>query len=198
MKYLLIILFNIVLTAPLVEAQQKPGAQATSSVQRERFKDRLLYGGVLGLQFGTLTLIDVAPMVGYKLTPSIETGVGLTYKYYRYRDFYYNQYTNQRFDLESHIFGASIYSRFHILNPLFAHVEFERLMYNHDEIYFQGTQMLREPKQTYINGLLVGAGLKQRISDRSYFYILALWDLVQDEMSPYSNPLIRMGVMLGM
>lgn len=198
MKYLIIVPFLFFFFTPKVNAQHKPSTSQPSQVQKAKFKDRLLYGGVLGLQFGTLTLIDVAPMVSYKLTPSIETGIGLTYKYYQYKDFYYNQYTNERFDLKSNIFGGSLFSRFHILNPFFAHIEFERLMYNYDEVYFSGTQMIREPAHTYINGFLVGGGLKQRISDRSYFFIQALWDIIQEDMSPYSNPVMRMGVMLGM
>lgn len=170
----------------------------TSTVQpRPRFTDRLVFGGGVGLQFGTITLIDVSPVIGYRITPKLESGIGLTYKYYRYKDFYFDQTTFQRFDLKSNIYGASLYSRYHILENIFAHVEVERLQYNFDNIYYSGGLMMRDPTTAYVTGIFVGGGLRQRISAGSYFYILALWNLNDDAMSPYSNPILRMGVLFG-
>lgn len=170
--------------------EEKPGVTS-------KFADRLVFGGGIGLQFGTLTFIDISPVIGYRVTSRLESGIGLTYKYYRYKDFYYDVATNQRFDLRSHMFGASIYSRYSILENIFAHVEFERLRYNYEDIYSSGGQIVKDPTFTYINSFFVGGGYKQRISNSSYFYILGLWDLIQDPMSPYQNPVLRMGVLLG-
>lgn len=161
------------------------------------FFDRFVFGGGLGLQFGTLTFIDVSPMIGYKITERLESGIGLTYKYYKYNDFYTDQTTGQKIDLKSDMYGASVYSRYHILENVFAHVEFERLRYNYENIYSSGGQIIRDPLHTYINGLFVGGGLRQNITKGSFLYIMALWDLIEDPNSPYQNPIIRMGVMLG-
>ncbi len=161
------------------------------------FFDRSVFGGGLGLQFGTLTFIDISPMIGYRITDRLETGIGLTYKYYKYNDFYTDQTTGQKVDLKSDMYGASIYTRYHILENVFAHVEYERLRYNFENIYSSGGQILREPMHTYINGLFVGGGLRQNITKGSFLYVMALWDLIEDPNSPYQNPIIRMGVMLG-
>jgi hypothetical protein len=169
----------------------------SQSDNRVPFSERIIFGGGLGLQFGTLTFIDISPVIGYKLTPKLEAGIGLTYKYYRYKDFYYDQTSNQRFDLKSHMFGGSLYSRYHILENIFTHVEFERLRYNFDDIYNVGGQIIRNPTHVYINSLFVGGGLRQRISQNSYFFILALWNLTEQEYTPYNNPVLRMGVLLG-
>ncbi len=161
------------------------------------FSERIVFGGGLGLQFGTLTFIDISPVIGYRLTPKLETGIGLTYKYYRYKDFYQDQTTGQKFDLKSHMYGGSVYSRYHILENIFAHVEFERLRYSFEDITNVGGQIVRNPTHTYINSLFVGGGLRQRITANSYFFILALWNLTEQEYTPYNNPVLRMGVLLG-
>lgn len=164
---------------------------------RVPFSERIIFGGGLGLQFGTLTFIDISPVIGYKLTPKLEAGIGLTYKYYRYKDFYFDQTTGEKFDLKSHMYGGSLYSRYHILENIFTHVEFERLRYSFEDISSVGGQIIRNPTHTYINSLFVGGGLRQRITAKSYFFILALWNLTEQEYTPYNNPVLRMGVLLG-
>lgn len=172
---------------------------ADDELQREnRFFDRVVLGGGLGLQFGTVTFIEISPLIGYRLTEKLETGIGLTYKYYRYKDFYYDQTTNDRFDLKSNIYGASVYTRYHIFSSVFLHAEYERLRYNYDDVYVSGGQLIKEPMHANVDGLFLGGGYRQRISQNSYFYISALWDVIQDPLSPYNNPILRMGVLLGM
>ncbi len=161
------------------------------------FFDRFVFGGGLGLQFGTLTFIEISPVIGYKVTHKLESGIGLTYKYYKYKDFYVDQTTGQRIDLKSDMYGASVYSRYHFLENFFAHIEFERLRFNDQNIYSSGGQIIREPFHTYINGLFLGGGIQQNISKGSFLYVMALWDLIEDPNSPYQNPIIRMGIMLG-
>lgn len=171
---------------------------ADDELQREnRFFDRVVVGGGLGLQFGTVTFIEISPLIGYRLTEKLETGIGLTYKYYRYKDFYYDQTTNDRFDLKSNIYGASVYTRYHILQSVFLHAEYERLRYNYDDVYVSAGQLIKDPTHANVDGLFLGGGYRQRISANSYFYISALWDIIQDPYSPYNNPILRMGVLLG-
>ena len=45
--------------------------------------DRITIGGGLGLSFGTLTIIEIAPSIGYYLTDNILVGVGGRYSYYK-------------------------------------------------------------------------------------------------------------------
>src|SRR5665811_1222309 len=47
------------------------------------FKERLFYGGSFGLQFGTITDIQVSPVIGYWLLPRLNVAVGPDYRYYK-------------------------------------------------------------------------------------------------------------------
>ncbi len=166
-------------------------------VKDRPFKDRIVYGGGLGLQFGTITFIEISPVVGYRLTNRLETGIGVTYKYYKYKDFYLDQTTNNRFDLKSNIYGASLYTRYHLFQNIFLHAEYEMLRYNYENVFIMGGQFIREPTHANVEGLFLGGGYRQRIASGAYFYILALWDVIEDPLSPYNNPILRMGVLLG-
>lgn len=174
-----------------------PAGAQENTQNKGKFTDRLVYGGGMGLQFGTLTLIDLSPVVGYRITERLEAGTGFTYKYYRYKDYYIDAYTGRSYDLKTNILGGSVYARYHILENIFAHTEFESLRYKYNSYYNPGSGMFTESNTAIINSFFVGGGYRQRISQSAYFYILALWNLGNDALSPYSNPVLRMGVMLG-
>lgn len=167
-------------------------AQDAQQGQKPRFADRIFFGGGLGLQFGTITLIDISPVVGYRVTEKLETGIGLTYKFYKYNDYY-----SLGSDLKTNIIGGSVFARYHILENLFAHVEYESLHYRYDEYYGSGSSITFDQRTAIYNSIFVGGGYRQRISSGSYFFIMALWNLNDGAYSPYSNPVLRMGVMIG-
>ncbi|MBK6965363.1 MAG: hypothetical protein IPH20_15915 [Bacteroidales bacterium] len=184
--YFTLLFFILVLIPGLLPAQEfQQGPE-------KRFVDKLFFGGGLGLQFGTITLIDISPVVGYRVTEKLETGIGLTYKYYKYNDYY-----NLGSDLKTNIIGGSIFARYHILENLFAHVEYESLRYHYDEYYSTGSYPVNDQRTAVYNSIFVGGGYRQRISSGSYFFLMALWNLNDSAYSPYSNPVLRMGVMIG-
>jgi len=172
-------------------------AQSENSRDKSRFTDKLIYGGSFGLQFGSLTLIDLSPVIGYRVTEKFETGLGFTYKYYKYKDYWYDYSTGQTYDLKSNITGGSVYARYHFFENVFAHAEFEQLRYKYTNYYFSGTGIETEKLVADISSVLIGGGYRQRISQNSYFYIMGLWNLTEDAMSPYNNPILRMGVIIG-
>ncbi len=73
---------------------------------------------------------------------------------------------------------------------LFAHVEYEVLSieYAHDP-----TTDMRKT----INSLFVGGGLYQQMGSRGFATIAVLYNLLETEYSPYSNPVIRIGFGVG-
>lgn len=194
MKTFPLVFISLLLT---VSTMFSPVRAQELSKNKGKFTDNLFFGGGLGLQFGTLTLIDISPVIGYRVTEKFETGIGLTYKYYKYKDYFIDYYSGTRYDLKSNILGGSVFLRYHILDNVFAHTEFESLRYNYTSYYSSGTGLLSEPATAIINSLFVGGGYRQRISQGSYFFIMALWNLNDDALSPYSNPVLRMGVILG-
>ena len=171
-------------------------AQSNFERNKSPFADKLVFGGGFGLQFGNLTLLDLSPVVGYRVTERLETGIGLTYKYYRYKN-YWHDANGRGYDLKSNIIGGSVYLRYHFLKNVFAHTEFEQLQYRYSQYYNTGTGVAREKETANISSLFIGGGYKQRISQGSYFFIMALWNLTEGPMTPYNNPVLRMGVILG-
>src|SRR5512140_133343 len=59
---------------------EKPG--------KPTFWNNVFTGGTLGLQFGSQTLIDISPMIGYMPFKNFSIGLDPTYKYYHFRDIY--------------------------------------------------------------------------------------------------------------
>ena len=46
-------------------------------------KERLFFGGNFALQFGTITDIEISPMIGLWVLPKLAVAVGPSYTYYK-------------------------------------------------------------------------------------------------------------------
>lgn len=75
------------------------------------------------MQFGNPTMINISPMIGYRLTDRLISGVGISYMYYRYRT---STYQNS-----SSLYGGRIYSRYYVVNNIFLHGEIETLSFSY-------------------------------------------------------------------
>ncbi|MPM02742.1 hypothetical protein SDC9_48997 [bioreactor metagenome] len=143
-------------------------------------KNHLFTGGSLGLTFGNETNIEAAPLFGYHLSNVVSFGIGGSYQYFHSR--YYNESMN--------ITGGRAFFRIHPLRPVFLHAEYQVLTYK--------TNIFNAPTyevQTIVaEGLLVGAGYREYLSDRLSTTIMLLYDLNYTKYSPYSNPLFRFGI----
>lgn len=184
-KHNISILFIILATSIISSktfAQDNPNAPP--SPPKKPFKDRLFVGGNIGLQFGTLTYIDISPKVGYKLTERFAAGIGATYIYIndkRYRGFEYS----------TDIYGGRVFGQYKIFDNVLAYSEFEVL---NGEVY---DDLLAEMIRRNITSLLVGGGYVQPVGGRSNIMILVLWNLLESRYSIYQNPVIRIGFNLG-
>ncbi|HNO71766.1 MAG TPA: hypothetical protein PKO16_08355 [Bacteroidia bacterium] len=139
--------------------------------------DRVYIGGGLGLQFGNITLVNISPDIGYRITKRYSAGVGLRYIYFS--DKYYNYTQN--------IYGGSVFNRFNITDFLFAHAEYEVL---------NGEWTRHFPRYNLIN-IWVGGGLQQSMGNSS-FNVMALWNLNESIDNPFPNPQIRVGINVGL
>ncbi|NBC24998.1 MAG: hypothetical protein GVX78_05220 [Bacteroidetes bacterium] len=74
-------------------------------------KERIFVGGGLGLSFGTITNIRIAPVVGYRVSPDLSFGLGPSYQYY----------SDSRFTpkLESTIYGLFLGAIFSLTKSLY-------------------------------------------------------------------------------
>jgi hypothetical protein len=183
--------------------------------EKKPFKDRLYVGGSLGFGFGSQsTLIDVSPVLGYALTDDLIAGLGLTYKYYQYNDYYLNLDNNELSDFKSNMYGFSVFARYFltkteipVIENIFLHAEIEPLIFinnfkmmpyqNGNYLDIFGNYYIKEKEQISLTGIFLGGGLRQMISERSYLYIEVLWNFNEELYSPYSNPRIRIGLAAG-
>lgn len=182
-KYIILILgFSLFLHCTLFPQEFiQAGSEKKQSQHSGRFDtDRLFYGCGLGLQFGTNTLIELSPLIGYRFTERFGTGVGLSY-YYMARNVYPVFSTN--------IYGAKLISYYNFAERFFFYGEYEALSL--ESKYFN-PGIYPDTKRFFIGSLLVGPGLRYKIGDRSSINLLILWNLNDNIYSPYSNPVIRM------
>lgn len=140
---------------------------------------KMVFGGSLGLQFGTQTIMDVSPMIAFRPGNRFMVGVSPTYKYYSYIP--YNNSGRYR----SNVLGGGLFARYYIIEQLFTHCEYEFLHYRS----FDGISM----NYNDYKSLLVGGGYMQRIGARSYYSVSILWNLNDTYNSIYNNPVIRFG-----
>lgn len=150
---------------------------------KQNFWDKVYVGGNVGLQFGTVTFAEVSPLIGYQFTEKITAGVGVTYQYYRYRDRVYQ--------LETNVYGGRIFGRYFFTSFLFAHAEYEYLNLDAFDFYPQR-------RRVDVESVLVGGGYFQRIgTGNSGIFAMLLYNLTESAYTPYTNPIIRIGVNIG-
>jgi hypothetical protein len=163
--------------------------------EEKRLWDRMYVGGNFGLQFGTITDIEVSPHVGYYIYPWWSTGVGITYEYYN------QQKTLVNFPIDTHIYGFNIFTRVALIQDmgktfgigngisLIGQIQYERLSL--EKKYFEVP--FDKTGRFWIDSFLVGGGIKQALGQRSSIYLLIMWDLNETINSPYSNPIFKFG-----
>jgi hypothetical protein len=150
-------------------------------------KERLFYGGNIGLQFGSITDIEFSPVIGLWVLPRLAFAAGPDYRYYKERDY------------ATALYGGSCYAQFVVIKDIkpflpigsntgiFLHVE--------DELLSLKTSFWKNPPYSsdrfYVNTVLAGAGISQHMGRRASFDIIVLWPLNESEYSIYSKPEIR-------
>jgi hypothetical protein len=150
-------------------------------------KDRLFFGGNFGLQFGTITDIQISPVVGLWVLPRLAVAVGPDYRFYKFN----SEKTN--------IFGGKGYVQFVVIKDIstflpigantgiFLHLE--------NELLSLESSFWKNPPTTsnrfFINTVLLGGGISQQIGKRSSMNIAVLWALNDSPYAIYGNPEVR-------
>lgn len=159
-------------------AQNNPDYVPSSNFSNQRFssfRDRLVFGGNFGGYFGRTSYFQVNPMVGYKINDFWTAGVGANYMF------------SQANGAQLNAYGTSVWSRVMISDMLLLHTELEQLRYDARDLVTGGTFGATVPVW------FVGAGYQQNGAS-----IMVLYDLIQDPLTPYPTPVIRVGGFLGM
>jgi len=179
----------LILTSLTISAQDT--IIAPRKLKNHPILDRIDFGGYLGAQFGTVTLIEVAPVVSYHFTEKFHAGVGLTYQYYK------NTYYTPDYSTSS--YGGSLFGRYFIWRDLFAHVEYAPLYVNYYDYFDNGSGgYYRVKGATWVHDFLIGGGYRQIIGNKAFMSLMVLWNINESYYSPYSNPIIRIGFGVGL
>lgn len=154
-------------------------------VQNENFRHTMFTGGNLGVQFGTVTMIDISPQFGYFVFENVSVGVGLTYQYIN----------DHRFSATMHVIGGRVFTRLYLpfYNSIFAHGEYEYMAYNTNAFSINGNK-----EWVNLSNVMAGVGYRQKIYGRSAITLTVLWNFNETQYTLYSNPIIRMGVDIGL
>ena len=135
------------------------------------------------------------------------------YQYYNYKDYYWNSDNGDYLGYKSSVYGGALYLRYYLnslfdnfLGNLFAHVEYEYQYYvrpytntiggyiydPYGNAYVPGNEVIE------INSIFVGGGYRQPLGGRVAMDFLILFNLNDSYNSPYSNPIFRLGVGVGL
>jgi hypothetical protein len=150
-------------------------------------RERIFFGGNVGLQFGTITDIQVSPVVGLWLLPRLSVAAGPDYRYYK------DPYNG------TSIYGGKAYLQLVVLKninsviPVGANTNI--VAHLEDELLSLKTSFWKNPPYTsdrfYLNSILAGGGISQEIGRRASLDLLVLWVLNESQYSVYNNPEIR-------
>jgi hypothetical protein len=151
--------------------------------------ERLFFGGNFSLQIGSITNIEVAPVIGLWVFPRLAVAAGPNYRFYK------------DWDGKTNIYGGRSYIQLVIFRDLDKFIP----MGTHTSLFLHGEdEMLSmeskywnnvsyNPKRFIINTVMAGAGLSEQIGSRASVNIMFLWTLNDPGYPIYSNPVIRIG-----
>jgi hypothetical protein len=151
--------------------------------EKSPFKDRVYFGGNLGLSFGTITFVDISPLAGVMLTNTLSGGLGGTFQYFN----------DSRFpEGDNIIYGGRGFLRNNVFQNFFLHSEFESLnldLYN---------ARLDRFERELVPGLFLGGGYFTPFGNRGGANFTILYNFLYDPLrSPYNQPyVIRLGFFL--
>lgn len=148
------------------DGESESGDQGLATVDSQSWKQRMLYGGNVQMQFGTYTIIELSPRAGYRVTDHFTSGLGVNYLYFRYSN---NFPVSSLAGTDFTIYGAHAFATYHFDDflPLAAHVEFEML-----NAPFLDPSTGEYPRE-WLPSLYLGPAYVQRLSSGGGIYLMA-------------------------
>jgi hypothetical protein len=141
-------------------------------------KSKLFFGGGLGLSFGSYTLINFSPQIGYHFSNYLAAGAGINLLYSSIHYTYPYEFKD-----EYGATGLNIFGRFYPIQNIMLQVQPELNYVWGDEKYYDGTPSLKLAS-TFVPSLLMGGGVAIPAGQGSFLATL-LYDVLQNPESPY-------------
>ena len=188
--FLILLVLLTTLISTNISAQDKNNKKEELSP-----KERLFFGGNFIVSFSTGdAIIEVSPVIGYRVFSRLELATGPIYMYLRESDLFLTETRN------THIFGGRFYSRYHVVQDLdnilpvninlgiFMHAEYAGISVEND--FFPGNN---KDGRFWDHNVLVGGGIRQPFGKNTYAFISLLYNLDEDYESIYRSPVVRFG-----
>lgn len=154
------------------------------------YSQRIFWGGGFGFTLGSVTHVDVSPIIGYRITNRLSAGVGGIYQFFKY----------PAYNVQTSIYGAKVFTSVTLIKDLsnifpfgenmgglLLHAEFEEI--NIEKGIFSLSQ---DNERIWVSCPLAGLGYQLPIGRRSYMIVYVLLNLYETQDSPYGNPVFRM------
>lgn len=143
---------------------------------RYDISDKVMLGGNMSLTFGSMSMVEVSPLIGYNLSPRVTLGASLTYMYFSYKSDLYS-YSAQNF-------GGGLFGKIRIYKDF--HLQIEPELLNIKYVDYNGQE-----KRKWVFNALAGVTFRSRLGERFAVDYSILWNLNQTQDSPYDNPVIK-------
>ena len=180
-KGTVILIFTLFIGMNGYSQQFIPDENAKKENTKKGFDPKnLFFGGQLGFQWGTTTMIALAPEVGYKITPRLAAGIGVSY-------FYLASSVPPSFS--TNIYGGKVFAYSVLYENAFVYGEYELLSL---ETKYFNYSLYPASDRFNIQSFLVGPGYRIPLGKNSFMKIMILWNLTENAYSPYSNPVYRL------
>ena len=192
-------------------------SQESANTKKHEFWRRVSVGGNVGFQFGSVTGIVLSPEVKIRVVDQLYLGVGFSYEYLQIKNYFYDTISREYLDLQSNVYGGRIFARYYLsslfdnaLGNIFAHVEYEYLSYVRPFISVSSSQkdgFIVDPQYNWykpgkqimeFNSIFIGGGYSQTLGGRAFLDLMLLFNLNDSYLSPYSNPIFRLGFGIGL
>lgn len=186
-----LVLFLVLATSFAQEEDFFNGSSNSKTEKPKRNLDKWAFGGNFWLSFGTNSYVELSPVAMYKATPRLMVGPGFTYIYQKNKSWGYETSTYGPRAIATYTLFANLHETLNInVGNIVLHSEYEYL--NIEKFYLYQGGAYSDGRE-WISTLLVGGGIYQPLGNRGGFSILVLYNFIEHDFSPYSNPVIRVG-----
>jgi len=206
MKKNIVFILLLSMIATFAHAQEvynssgKPGYHKKTKKKKGYDPDKLIIGGGLNAGFGGGYInAGIAPIVGYRITRKFSAGIGLGYQYNRAPTNYYSPSEPDKvFYSKANIIYPSVWTRHFLYRNIFAEAAFEQNFISISGGLNRYGVWDNAKENIMASCGLVGLGLSQPLGGRVAFYGEIMYDVIQQENSPYyGRPIFRFGIAAG-
>ncbi len=178
----------MILILLLIIAVPESFAQRGGRSETPPLRERIFFGGSFGLQIGTITNIEVAPIVGLWVLPRLAVAVGPNYRFYK--DPYFGR---------TNIYGGRGYTDIVLIKNINSiipiGINMGIFLHAEDEYLSLESAFWKDPPYTSerfgVNTILVGGGISQPVGMKGSINLTLLWALNESVFDIYGNPEIR-------